>query len=99
MAKSKSTNAEKIESEHGDKQDIIQVQSIRQPHRTYTIDCNSMTIRKSDCGIMNQSGMRKQRNIATDMVGGLCVNHPSMGRNKRMRKKLSRTIVTIDLRN
>ena len=51
MAKSKSTNAEKIESEHGDKQDIIQVQSIRQLHRIYTIDCNNMTIKKSDCGI------------------------------------------------
>ena len=59
MAKSKSTNAEKIESEHGDIEDIIQVQSIRQPHKTYTIDCNSMTIKKTDCGIMNQIGMRK----------------------------------------
>ena len=29
MAKSKNTNVEKIESEHGNKQDIIQAQSIR----------------------------------------------------------------------
>ena len=99
MAKSKNTNAEKIESENGDKEDIIQVQSIKQPHKTFTIDCNNMTIRKSDCGIMNQSGMRKQRNIAIDMVGGLYVNHPNIEMNKMMRKKLSRTIITIDLRN
>ena len=58
-----------------------------------------MTIGKSDNGIMNKCGIRKQRNIATDMVGGPGVNYPSIRRNKMMRKRQSRTIVTTYLRN